>query len=134
MSRALFPPEQTLRPQSTRTSPSNTNRPGAITAASGQTGENGHEDDPHRSSCKPHPDRRFGRIGPVQSFRRRSRLANPLGSRALYLRSSIYRIHRTNQPSSRGKAQSSGCIRMANEDVEHLYAQVSVGATVVVRD
>ena len=72
-----------------------------------------------------------GKILPVSM---KGGLDNPLGSRALYLGSSIYRIHGTNQPSSLGKAQSSGCIRMANEDVEHLYAQVSVGATVVVRD
>ncbi|QRM55693.1 L,D-transpeptidase [Sinorhizobium sp. BG8] len=59
---------------------------------------------------------------------------NPLGSRAMYLGSTIYRIHGTNQPSSLGKAMSSGCIRMANEDVEHLYAQVTVGTKVIVRD
>ncbi|WDZ78521.1 L,D-transpeptidase [Ensifer adhaerens] len=59
---------------------------------------------------------------------------NPLGARAMYLGSSIYRIHGTNQPSSIGKAMSSGCIRMANEDVEHLYASVEIGATVIVRD
>lgn len=59
---------------------------------------------------------------------------NPLGARAMYLGSTIYRIHGTNQPLSIGKAMSSGCIRMANEDVEHLYANVQIGATVVVRD
>ncbi|NVD38732.1 L,D-transpeptidase [Ensifer sp. HO-A22] len=59
---------------------------------------------------------------------------NPLGARAMYLGSTIYRIHGTNQPLSIGKAMSSGCIRMANEDVEHLYANVEIGATVVVRD
>ncbi|WP_457585961.1 L,D-transpeptidase [Ensifer canadensis] len=59
---------------------------------------------------------------------------NPLGARAIYLGSTIYRIHGTNQPLSIGKAMSSGCIRMANEDVEHLYANVEIGATVVVRD
>lgn len=59
---------------------------------------------------------------------------NPLGARALYLGSTIYRIHGTNQPLSIGKAMSSGCIRMANEDVEHLYANVEIGATVIVRD
>lgn len=59
---------------------------------------------------------------------------NPLGARAMYLGSTIYRIHGTNQPSSIGKAMSSGCIRMANEDVEHLYASVEIGATVIVRD
>ncbi|AHK44543.1 MULTISPECIES: L,D-transpeptidase [Ensifer] len=59
---------------------------------------------------------------------------NPLGARAMYLGSTIYRIHGTNQPLSIGKAMSSGCIRMANEDVEHLYANVQLGTTVVVRD
>ncbi|OJF93506.1 L,D-transpeptidase [Pararhizobium antarcticum] len=61
-------------------------------------------------------------------------IKNPLGARALYLGSTIYRIHGTNQPSSIGKAMSSGCIRMANEDVEHLYANVTIGTKVVVRD
>ncbi len=59
---------------------------------------------------------------------------NPLGARAMYLGSTIYRIHGTNQPSSIGKAMSSGCIRMANEDVEHLYAAVTIGTKVIVRD
>lgn len=72
-----------------------------------------------------------GKILPVSM---KGGLENPLGSRALYLGSTIYRIHGTNQPSSLGKAQSSGCIRMANEDVEHLYAQVTTGVTVIVRD
>lgn len=72
-----------------------------------------------------------GKILPVSM---KGGLDNPLGSRAIYLGSTIYRIHGTNQPSSLGKAQSSGCIRMANEDVEHLYAQVTAGATVIVRD
>ena len=72
-----------------------------------------------------------GKVLPVSM---KGGLDNPLGSRAIYLGSTIYRIHGTNQPSSLGKAQSSGCIRMANEDVEHLYAQVTTGATVIVRD
>lgn len=58
---------------------------------------------------------------------------NPLGARALYIGSTIYRIHGTNQPWTIGQAMSSGCIRMANEDVEHLYEQVKIGARVVVR-
>jgi lipoprotein-anchoring transpeptidase ErfK/SrfK len=61
-------------------------------------------------------------------------IKNPLGARAMYLGSTIYRIHGTNQPSSIGKAMSSGCIRMANEDVEHLYANVMIGTKVIVRD
>lgn len=59
---------------------------------------------------------------------------NPLGARAMYIGSTIYRIHGTNQPWTIGKAMSSGCIRMANEDVEHLYDQVKVGTRVVVRN
>ena len=57
---------------------------------------------------------------------------NPLGARAIYLGSSIYRIHGTNEPSSIGKAASSGCIRMLNEDVSELYLHVKVGARVTV--
>lgn len=57
---------------------------------------------------------------------------NPLGARALYLGSSIYRIHGTNDPSTIGKFVSSGCIRMTNEDVVDLFAKVNVGTKVVV--
>jgi hypothetical protein len=57
---------------------------------------------------------------------------NPLGARALYLGSTIYRIHGTNQPSTIGTFVSSGCIRLANEDVMDLYSRVKVGTRVVV--
>jgi lipoprotein-anchoring transpeptidase ErfK/SrfK len=57
---------------------------------------------------------------------------NPLGARAMYLGSSIYRIHGTNEPSSIGKAASSGCIRMLNDDVTELYTLVKIGAEVTV--
>ena len=57
---------------------------------------------------------------------------NPLGARALYLGSSLYRIHGTNEPSTIGHNVSSGCIRMMNEDVIDLYNRVPVGAKVVV--
>ncbi|KAA2244307.1 L,D-transpeptidase [Salinarimonas soli] len=57
---------------------------------------------------------------------------NPLGARALYLGSSLYRIHGTNEPWSIGQAVSSGCIRMTNEDVIDLYDRVRVGARVFV--
>lgn len=57
---------------------------------------------------------------------------NPLGARALYIGSTLYRIHGTNQPWTIGQAMSSGCIRMANDDVIHLYNQVDVGTRVVV--
>lgn len=57
---------------------------------------------------------------------------NPLGARAMYLGSSIYRIHGSNEPETIGQAVSSGCIRMRNEDVIDLYKRVNVGARVVV--
>ena len=57
---------------------------------------------------------------------------NPLGARAMYLGSTLYRIHGTNQPWSIGKAVSSGCIRMRNEDVIDLYERVRVGTKVTV--
>lgn len=56
--------------------------------------------------------------------------ANPLGARALYLGSTLYRIHGSNQPWTIGHAVSSGCIRMRNEDVMDLYERVGVGTTV----
>ncbi|NRG18465.1 L,D-transpeptidase [Rhizobiales bacterium] len=58
---------------------------------------------------------------------------NPLGARALYIGSTLYRIHGSNEPWTIGTAVSSGCIRMANEDVIHLYNNVGVGTKVVVR-
>lgn len=57
---------------------------------------------------------------------------NPLGERALYLGSSLYRIHGTNQGTTIGRSVSSGCIRMHNKDVMDLYTRVKVGARVVV--
>ena len=57
---------------------------------------------------------------------------NPLGARAMYLGSSEYRIHGTNDPSTIGKFISSGCIRLTNEDVEDLFNRVSIGTKVVV--
>jgi lipoprotein-anchoring transpeptidase ErfK/SrfK len=57
---------------------------------------------------------------------------NPLGARALYLGSSLYRIHGSNEPWTIGQAVSSGCIRMRNEDVVDLYERVRVGARVIV--
>jgi lipoprotein-anchoring transpeptidase ErfK/SrfK len=57
---------------------------------------------------------------------------NPLGARALYLGSSLYRIHGSNEPWTIGTAVSSGCIRMRNEDVIDLYERVPVGTKVVV--
>ena len=57
---------------------------------------------------------------------------NPLGARAMYIGSTIYRIHGTNQPHTIGGRVSSGCFRMTNEDVTDLYSRVRVGAKVVV--
>jgi lipoprotein-anchoring transpeptidase ErfK/SrfK len=77
---------------------------------------------------------------PEQMLRRRPDLPrympggidNPLGARALYLGSSMYRIHGSNEPDTIGAAVSSGCIRMTNRDVTHLYERVRIGAKVVV--
>ena len=62
----------------------------------------------------------------------RGGIENPLGARAIYLGSTLYRIHGSNEPETIGQAVSSGCFRMTNEDVTDLYNRVSVGATVVV--
>jgi hypothetical protein len=59
---------------------------------------------------------------------------NPLGARAMYLGSTLYRIHGSNEPETIGQAVSSGCFRMTNEDVTDLYNRVSVGTTVIVRN
>src|SRR5712675_2306094 len=78
---------------------------------------------------------------PVQMLARRPDLPrhmkggidNPLGARALYLGSTLYRIHGSNEPETIGQAVSSGCFRMTNDDVVDLYNRVRVGATVVVQ-
>jgi lipoprotein-anchoring transpeptidase ErfK/SrfK len=78
---------------------------------------------------------------PEQMLRRRPDLPrympggieNPLGARAIYLGSSLYRIHGSNEPETIGQAVSSGCFRMTNEDVTDLYDRVRVGATVIVQ-
>lgn len=77
---------------------------------------------------------------PPQMLRRRPDLPrhmaggmdNPLGARALYLGSSQYRIHGSNEPDTIGAAVSSGCIRMTNKDVVDLYGRAKVGTKVVV--
>jgi lipoprotein-anchoring transpeptidase ErfK/SrfK len=56
----------------------------------------------------------------------------PLGARAMYLGSTLYRIHGSNEPETIGQAVSSGCFRMTNDDVTDLYGRVGVGTTVVV--
>ncbi len=57
---------------------------------------------------------------------------NPLGAAAMYLGSSDYRIHGTNDPSTIGKFVSSGCIRLTNDNIRDLYSRVHVGAKVIV--
>jgi lipoprotein-anchoring transpeptidase ErfK/SrfK len=77
---------------------------------------------------------------PPQMLRRRPDLPrymrggmdNPLGARAIYLGSSLYRIHGSNEPDTIGAAVSSGCIRMTNRDVTDLYERVKIGTRVVV--
>ena len=77
---------------------------------------------------------------PAQMLRRRPDLPrfmrggpdNPLGARALYLGSTLYRIHGSNEPETIGTAVSSGCFRLTNEDVIDLYNRVRVGAKVIV--
>jgi L,D-transpeptidase-like protein len=58
---------------------------------------------------------------------------NPLGARAMYLGSSLYRIHGSNEPDTIGQAVSSGCIRLTNEDVIDLYSRVRIGTPVIVQ-
>ena len=57
---------------------------------------------------------------------------NPMGARAMYLGSTVYRIHGTNAPTTIGQRVSSGCIRLTNDDVSDLYSRVHVGTKVVV--
>jgi lipoprotein-anchoring transpeptidase ErfK/SrfK len=57
---------------------------------------------------------------------------NPLGARAIYIGSTLYRIHGTNEPWTIGQNVSSGCIRMVNADVEDLYERIKIGARVIV--
>ena len=59
---------------------------------------------------------------------------NPLGARAMYLGSTLYRIHGSNEPETIGQAVSSGCFRMTNDDVQDLYDRVPIGTTVVVKN
>src|SRR5207302_1575341 len=78
---------------------------------------------------------------PAQMLRRRPDLPrhmaggeeNPLGARAMYLGSSLYRIHGSNEPETIGQAVSSGCFRLTNEDVIDLYGRVRIGPTVIIQ-
>jgi lipoprotein-anchoring transpeptidase ErfK/SrfK len=58
---------------------------------------------------------------------------NPLGARAMYLGTTVYRIHGTNRPDTIGTAVSSGCFRLVNGDVADLYEKVPVGTKVIIR-
>jgi lipoprotein-anchoring transpeptidase ErfK/SrfK len=58
---------------------------------------------------------------------------NPMGAAALYIGSTVYRIHGTNAPETIGQAVSSGCFRLVNEDVADLYSRVPVGTKVIVQ-
>jgi lipoprotein-anchoring transpeptidase ErfK/SrfK len=58
---------------------------------------------------------------------------NPLGARAMYLGTTVYRIHGTNRPDTIGTAVSSGCFRLVNTDVTDLYERVPVGTKVIIR-
>lgn len=77
---------------------------------------------------------------PAEMLRRRPDLPrhmaggpeNPLGARAMYLGTSLFRIHGTNEPHTIGQNVSSGCIRMMNEDVIDLYERIPVGTRVEV--
>jgi lipoprotein-anchoring transpeptidase ErfK/SrfK len=77
---------------------------------------------------------------PAQMIRRQPQLprympggpANPLGARAMYLGSTLFRIHGSNEPHTIGQAVSSGCFRMSNDDVTDLYERVNVGTRVMV--
>jgi lipoprotein-anchoring transpeptidase ErfK/SrfK len=77
---------------------------------------------------------------PPQMLRRRPDLPrfmkggpdNPLGARAMYLGSTLFRIHGSNEPETIGQAVSSGCFRLTNEDVIDLYGRVRVGSKVIV--
>jgi len=79
---------------------------------------------------------REAKRGVILPITQKGGIDNPLGARALYLyqgnRDTLYRIHGTNQPWSIGLNLSSGCIRMLNSDVEHLYEKVRLGSKVVV--
>ena len=81
-------------------------------------------------------ERKKGRILPAKVEGREGNLENPLGARALYLyrgsNDSGFRIHGTNEPWSIGLNMSSGCIRMMNKDVVHLYEKTRIGAKVIV--
>ena len=80
--------------------------------------------------------RREAKKGIILPVVQKGGIDNPLGARAMYLykggRDTIFRIHGTNQPWTIGLNMSSGCIRMMNKDVEHLYSRADIGTKVIV--
>ena len=79
------------------------------------------------------PPSQMRRRQPGLAGHMRGGIDNPLGARALYLGSTLYRIHGSNEPHTIGQAVSSGCFRMTNEDVIDLYNRVRVGTKVIVQ-
>lgn len=79
-----------------------------------------------------HPPAEMRRREPELPKKMLGGLRNPLGAKAIYLGSTLYRIHGTNDTKSIGRAGSSGCFRMANGHVMHLAELVNVGTTVKV--
>ncbi len=58
---------------------------------------------------------------------------NPMGARAMYIGTTVYRVHGTNAPETIGHSVSSGCFRLVNTEIEDLYARVAVGTKIVVQ-
>jgi lipoprotein-anchoring transpeptidase ErfK/SrfK len=79
-----------------------------------------------------HPPKEMRRRDPTVPAFMKGGPDNPLGARAMYLGNTEYRIHGTAQPWTIGTSVSSGCIRLTNDDVTHLYERVRVGAKVIV--
>src|SRR5262245_31191403 len=79
------------------------------------------------------PPEMIARQKDVPRFMKGGDPENPLGTHAMYLGSTLYRIHGSPYADSVGEADSSGCFRMRNTDVADLYKRVSVGATVIVK-
>lgn len=79
-----------------------------------------------------HPPAEMRQRDPSLPVKMTGGLKNPLGAMALYLGTTLYRIHGTNDERSLGQAQSSGCFRMLNASVLHLASVAEVGTKVSV--
>lgn len=79
-----------------------------------------------------HPPAEMRKREPGLPIKMEGGLRNPLGAKALYLGSTLYRIHGTNDPKTIGRAASSGCFRMMNKHVLHLATMAQVGTEVSV--